>query len=239
MNRDVYLRLVSPRGQPRATQRGVTTLLVLVVLASLILGGTVGAWMRVVSTRTSGQAISTSRGIACAEAGLAAGRAALFTGAAANAVFVSGVALGGLTRWQSILATTWDPVGRINRPFLRGKTALAPVGFTGKPLNWDDSRADFKPQVPPPAPLTFEVTLANNININNPIEYPARGGAAINPASPTLDRDGLFIISAVCYDSTDPNANPSIPYPIVVSRYLRHPDTKSPPSNNGGSTQAP
>lgn len=229
MNRDACLRIFSSRGAPRSAERGVTTLLVLVVLASLILGGTVGAWMRVVSTRTSGQAVSTSRGIACAEAGLAAARSALFTGVLpAGTVLVNGVGAVGPAAWKTILAGTWS--GAYNRPFLSG-TIGAPATFVAMPATWSAPPADFKPLTQagggqPPLPLTFEVALGNNA-----VEYPTWGGAAINPASPVLDRDGLFIVTSTCKD-------PSIPYPIVVQRYLRHPDTKS-PGANGGSTPAP
>lgn len=225
MNRRACPRPLSSR--PRG-QRGVTTLLVLVVLASLILGGTVGAWMRVVSTRTSGQSVSTARAVACAEAGLAAARTALFTGALpAGTAVTAGVGAVGLNRWQNILNSTW--MGSYNRPFLTGQIG-PPASFVAQPINWIAPAADFKPLLRDPAPapaqaplpLTFTATLANN-----PTEYPSWGGAAAG-ASPTQDRDGLFIVTATCND-------PTVPYPIIAQRYLRHPDSKSPGPVGGGS----
>lgn len=86
-------------------RRGAAMLLAMVVLASLLLGGTIGAWMRVVHTRTSGQAVTAARALSCAEAGLAAAREYMLLPANTGA-----------GRWNALLAAGTLPLPLIAAP---------------------------------------------------------------------------------------------------------------------------
>lgn len=63
-----------PKPARRIRRRGVTMLMVMTVMATLLLGAVVGVGMRMVNLRVSGLSLANKRAYYCAEAGLAAGR---------------------------------------------------------------------------------------------------------------------------------------------------------------------
>lgn len=227
----------SPLSRP-VPQRGVTTLLAMIVLAALILGGTVGAWMRVISTRTSGQSLSSVRSTGCAETGLNAARAVLFNGAGTlpplpspsvpqNVQYTLNV-VSGMT-WQQILTATGGAraflIGALNPPAsFTPATALGALAQQVAPYpNTITRPLSTLPVATPPAATTrFEVTLSNNRT-----EVSLWGNVPVQNS--VQDTDGLYVLTVTCSKLMNGVFTPD----STVQRYVRHPASTLPGGGSG------